>query len=130
MRLFAILCLIAVSLTAPAALADTPAGANAIYRPYNVLLQKTCPDKRLYYLSPADLNDRLGLDFPATLTQSERGRLMRANDEKRRCANSIAGANCANMSMLRAADRTHLLARFVGMLCEKSLACRGQSDCG
>jgi hypothetical protein len=55
---------------------------------------------------------------------------MGANDEKRRCADVIAGASCANMSMLRAADRTHLLARFVGMLCKKAPACRGQSDCG
>jgi len=130
MRICTGLCVILCVLVALPALAEPPAGAFTVYRPYNALLQQTCPQKRLYYLSPADLNDLLVQDFPAILKPREKGRLMHANDERISCAKNIAGANCENRAMLRAIDRTHLMVRFVGMLCKKAPACRSQSNCG
>jgi hypothetical protein len=129
MRIVAALSLIACALAALPARAEPPAGAFAVYRPYNALLQKTCPDKRLYYLSPGDLSGLIE-DFTGSLTRHERMRLAAAYDGKRSCAHVIAGATCGNVAMLRAAERTHLLARFAGMVCRKAPACRAQSDCG
>jgi hypothetical protein len=64
MRLFASICLIAVSLTAPSALADAPAGAFALYRPYNVLLQKTCPTSASITSVPPTSTTGWGWIFP------------------------------------------------------------------
>ena len=126
MRFLAGLCLI--TLVTPA-LAKPPAGAFAVYRPYNALLQRSCPDKRLYYLSPGDLSDLID-DFTGSLTRHERIRLAKAYDGKHSCARVIAGATCGNVAMLRAAEHTHMLARFAAMVCHKPLVCRAQSDCG
>ncbi len=73
-----------------------PIGASAQvdnYAPYHTLLSKECRSKHLEWLSPADLNDMIIIDFEGSLSKNTKMKLDRANDEKTACANVMMGAS-------------------------------------
>jgi hypothetical protein len=99
------------------------------YQPYHILLARECPANHLEWLSPADLNDMIVIDFKGSLAPSQKATLDRANDEKLACANVTMGATCENVSYLKAMYKTGLLNRFAKSVCASGLSCRSQSDC-
>jgi len=99
------------------------------YQRYHNLLAQKCPAVHLEWLSPADLNDMIVIDFKGSLNALQRTMLDIANDEKIACANVTMGATCENVSYLRAMTKTGLLNKFVKSVCASGLSCRGQSDC-
>ena len=115
-----------------AALAATPqpAGAFAIYKPYNALLQRYCPQKRLYFLSPGDLSDAIET-FQDSLSPSQQEKIKQGQAKKATvsCAGIIAGATCGNVAFLRAADELQLLTQFAKAVCRRPKVCGAQSDC-
>jgi len=109
-----------------------PIGASAQvdnYTRYHELLAKECGAKHLEWLSAADLNDMIIIDFEGSLSKNRKMKLDRANDEKTACANVTMGATCENVAHLRAISKVGLLAKFAKSVCDSGLRCRGQSDC-
>ncbi|SRR5579883_247469 len=104
-------------------------GQSQNYAPYTDLLAKECGTKHLEWISPADLNDMIIIDFEGTLPKNLKRKLDAANDEKTACANVIAGATCENVAHLRAMRKIGLLAKFSKSICRSGLVCRSQSDC-
>lgn len=99
------------------------------YAPYNNLLAKECGAKHLAWISPADLNDMIIIDFEGALPKAMKTKLERANDEKVACANVTMGATCENVSHLKAMSKVGLLGQFAKSVCSSGLTCRGQSEC-
>ena len=108
-----------------------PAGAFAVYKPYNAFLQRYCQAKRLYLLSPGDLSDAVE-SFEGSLTPHQRKKitLRQAENKKASCAANVTGATCGNIAFLQAANELKLLPKFTRMICHIPSVCKSQSNCG
>lgn len=98
------------------------------FRQLDAALAERCPAKHLELLSPASLNGAIEI-FRDDLSRADRARLARANDEKRACAATIAGASCENHAYLRAMVLTGMMEAFAGRVCKMPVTCRPSSVC-
>lgn len=94
--------------------------------PYFAELAKQCPAKHLDELSPGDLRDALD-DFKDRQPREQREHLNAI--ELSSCARSAAGATCANVADIGAANDLQLTPLFAAKVCQSFKVCREQSDC-
>jgi hypothetical protein len=67
--------------------ATAPASAQIDnYTLYNGLLAQECRASHLEWLSPAQLNDLIEIDFEGSLPKAEKAKLQRADNQKAMCA--------------------------------------------
>jgi hypothetical protein len=106
--------------------AGTPAREG--FRQLDAELVQRCPAKHLELLSPASLNGAIET-FRDDLPRAAHARLERANDEKRACAETVAGVSCENHAYLRAMVLTGMMDTFAGLVCRMPVTCRASSVC-
>jgi hypothetical protein len=110
-------------------LAQPQTTATQVMHVLNDALLRACPEKHLEYLSAGDLSDILAFDFGNLLSRASRLRLDQVADEKRACANTLAGLGCSNGAYIRAVERLKLLSKLTATMCALPETCGAPSDC-
>ena len=99
---------------------------DTVSRPYFLALDQKCPAKKLRYLPPSDLNEKIEL-FEAGLPPSQDHDVTKA--AKHACSRAASGMECGNVAFLEVAQREHFLDHFVGYLCSQPAVCTGPGEC-
>lgn len=98
-------------------------------REFHAELARQCPGKHLEYMFQSEMLDVFD-SFYQTLTPEKRAEFDRASDAEQACADTIAGAGCANGANIELATRLKLLPDFVKYLCSGPAGCPAKGGDG
>jgi len=91
-------------------------GYPALWSGYLQALDRTCPDRHIDRLSPADLRDALDA-YRTQAAPAARRTMLRA--ETQACRRTVAGAACSNVADLRFLSLQKELPAFARWMCTR-----------
>jgi hypothetical protein len=106
--------------------APTVSQQTAAWIAYGDLLAKSCPDAKIPFLSPAELDLKI-VSFEGLLTRAQRERAVELQRET--CIGSYGGLACSNTGFLVAAKKEGYLSGFVQTMCHSGIVCTAMSSC-
>ncbi len=104
----------------------TPKEAAETWIAYGNLLAKGCPDAKVPYLQPVQLDTRIVV-FESLMTPDQRERAVEM--QRRACSDATAGAACSNVGFLYQARQEKYLPGFVNTLCHSGVRCTAEGVC-